>query len=251
MAKKKSKVKVVKNGHAILVLARGGYGKSFSLLNIKDPKNAAYLNTDNKPLSVNVPFGTSEYITDPKQVLKYLKRVNKGKIKNPPHTIVLDTITHLMKMFHTQYVADADNVQGAWASYAAFYNKVLHEVKTGKFNTVIMGHLTETFDDDGKILDIKVPLQGQTGKIGIETDFTTIVEVLVLKTKQLKGIKNKYLNVTKEDKEDGIKRVFLTRKHKFAKHSKARSQHLLFDRNELFIDNDIQSVIDKLDKYYS
>ena len=248
---KKGKVIVSGNGHSILVLARGGYGKSFSLIDLKDPENAAYLNTDNKPLTVNVKFGVSEFITKPKQVLKYLKAINKGKIKNPPHTVVIDTITHLMKMYHTQHIANASNVQDAWAGYATFYNKVLHEVKVGKFNTIIMGHLTEVYDDDGNILEIKVPIQGQIGKIGIETDFTTIVEVVVMKPKNLKSHKNELLNITKEDKEDGIKRVFLTRKFKKFQHSKARSQHNLYERKMLFIDNNVQHVLDRLDNFYS
>jgi len=260
MSKKKKKTtgfsKFVPNGHAILILASGGKGKTYSLKNIRNKKKCAYLNTDAKPLpffpkNKKDVFGLNAYVKRYKDVKKYLKKINKQS-SNVPETVILDTLTHLMGMFTLQCVDKAANTQAAWQQYLFFYRKIMLEIKTGAFNTIVMGHLTTVEDDDGKIIDIVPPMQGQLKRIGINTDFSTILECVTINPLKYKAPKNsKFYHVTQQELDDKLKYVFLTRKVKKHKFTLARVPDGLFPREDLYIDNDVQMVLDQMDKKYS
>ena len=112
MSKKSKKVKLTKfvpRGHAILILAAGGKGKSHSLRNLRDKRKSVYLNTDAKPLpffpkNAKDTFGLDAYVRNYKDVLRYLKKLNKRKTKAPTN-VIIDTMTHLMGMFALQNIA--------------------------------------------------------------------------------------------------------------------------------------------------
>lgn len=67
---------------------------------------------------------------------------------------------------------------------------------------------------------------------------------------RLKGIENDLLTITPEEEEDGVKYVFQTRITKETAGSKMRSAMGLWGRNELFIDNDLDLVFKRLNKFY-
>jgi hypothetical protein len=58
------------------------------------------------------------------------------------------------------------------------------------------------------------------------------------------------LTITDAEKEDGVKYVFCTRITKETAGSKMRSAMGLWNRNELYIDNDMDLVFKRLRAYY-
>lgn len=250
--KVKSKKRITKrNGHTILILGAGGEGKSHSLLKLAVPERSAYINTDNKPLPIPDRFGISSYIEKPKQVKKMLTQFNKCSPKERPVTVVLDTITHLMRNYVNQKVMTSSDTRAAWTHYLQFYVQVTEQLKLGNYNAIVMGHLTiEKEEDTGKVIDRSCPLQGQAKRLGIETDYSIILESATISLKLAKKFAHKkLLTITEEDEMMGLKRVFVTRKHKKFKFTKARLKYNLIPFNQLYINNDIQMVLDLLDNY--
>lgn len=251
-SKKSRKNKVVtapKRGHVILIVGRGNSGKSHSLFNLKDADKSIYANCDQKELPIQDKFGTSVYLEKPKKFLKSLKYQSKLPLKKQPKVIVLDTLTHLMREYVSLHVETSSNKMAAWAGNLDFYTNILRTIKLAYYDTILMAHLDVIRDEDGNIIGETIPISGKMGKVGIETDFTNIMHAMTIKVKTLKKYpKNKNLNITKREKMLGIKRVFLTTPITDYPYSKARSKHNLFSDNEIFIDNDIQIVLDKLRK---
>lgn len=68
--------------------------------------------------------------------------------------------------------------------------------------------------------------------------------------KKLEGFENDLLHITDEEREDGVKYVFCTRVTKETAGGKMRSPMGLWNRNELYIDNDIAQVFKRLEEYY-
>ena len=68
--------------------------------------------------------------------------------------------------------------------------------------------------------------------------------------KKLEGFENDLLKITDEEREDGVKYVFVTRITKETAGSKMRSAMGLWKRNELYIDNDMDLVFKRLHQYY-
>lgn len=239
------------NGHTILILGRGGEGKSHSLINLTQPEYSVYVNTDNKPLPIPDRFGFSSYIDKPSKVMKILTSLNKLSQKKQPNVVILDTITHLMRNYVIKYVNTSSDTRSAWTQYLDFYVKVTEQLKLGNFNTVVMGHLSvERDEDSGKIIDVACPLQGQAKRLGIETDYSIIVESATISLKLAKKhAHKKLLTITDEDKAMGMKRVFVTRKHKKFNFTKARLKYGLIPVTQLYINNDIQMLLDLLNNY--
>ena len=99
-------------------------------------------------------------------------------------------------------------------------------------------------------MDTRIPIKGAVGKIGVEADFTTILSTKQIPIKKLDGFENDLLHITDEEKEDGFKHVFCTRVTKESVGEKMRSAMGLWSRKELYIDNDLDQVFDRLKDYY-
>ena len=166
---------------------------------------------------------------------------------------VLDTITFLMQMYERQFVAPFAGTktgQSAWGDYGNFYRNLIHAIKSGSKSYAILAHEDESLNEQSASMESKVPIKGAVGKVGVEADFTTILRAMQIPVKKLEGIENDLLHITDEEREDGVKYVFATRITKETAGSKMRSAMGLWSRNELYIDNDVQQVFDRLDQYY-
>ena len=69
--------------------------------------------------------------------------------------------------------------------------------------------------------------------------------------KKLEGHENELLHITDAEREDGFKYVFCTRVTKESIGEKMRSAIGLWNRKELYIDNDLNQVFNRLKQYYS
>ena len=163
---------------------------------------------------------------------------------------VLDTLTFLMSMYERQYVINSPNTQKAWGDYGNFYRDFIHAIKAGTKDYAILAHEEQVLNEQAMQLESKVPVKGSVGKVGVEADFTTILSTKQMPIKKLEGFENDLLHITDDEKEDGFKYVFCTRVTKETVGEKMRSAMGLWSRKELYIDNDLNQVFDRLKQYY-
>jgi hypothetical protein len=234
------------NKNIVLGMGKPNTGKSSSLRNLPQ-HSMVYLNTDLKEIPFRSTFLAVAEISDAMDILGYIDEIEA----NPNVTgAVLDTITFLMNMFERQYVATAKDTQKAWGDYGNFYRTFIHKIKSGTKDYVILAHEDTIYNETTMSFDTKVPVKGAVGKIGVEADFTTIVGTKMVPTNKLKAYDNSLLNITPEEEEDGVKYVFCTRVTKDHPGEKMRAPIGFWDRKELYIDNDMQLIFDRLHQYY-
>lgn len=81
-------------------------------------------------------------------------------------------------------------------------------------------------------------------------DFSCVVAAKRMTIKDLNGYSSPLLNISEEDKELGFKHVFQTRQTKVTVGERIRSPMGLFDKNQTFMDNDAQILLDHLEDFY-
>lgn len=240
---------MAQNKNIVLVMGKPNTGKSTSLRNLPQ-ETMAYLNTDLKEIPFRSRFATSLEISDAMDVLTYIPQIEE----EPSITgAVLDTLTFLMSMYERQYVvphAGTKRGQTAWGDYGNFYRDLIHQIKSGTKNYAILAHEASDYNEDNMRNDSYIPIKGAVGKTGAEADFTTIVSCKQMPIKILEKYPNSLLNITDAEREDGVKYVFQTRITKETAGEKMRSAMGLWNREELYIDNDLQLVFDRLSQFY-
>lgn len=239
------------NKKIILIMGKPNTGKSSSLRNLKQDENV-YFNTDLKELPFRDRFMQNVEISDAKDIIPFIQEVEaQPEVKGA----VLDTLTFLMSMYERQYVAPFAGTktgQTAWGDYGNFYREFIHEIKSGTKDYIIFAHEDESLNEQAMTMESRVPVKGAVGKIGVEADFTTILrtqQISIAKLEEMK-IENDLLTITDAEREDGVKYVFCTRVTKETAGSKMRSAMGLWNRNELYIDNDVDLVLKRLREYY-
>ena len=123
-------------------------------------------------------------------------------------------------------------------------------LKFGK-PTVILAH-TQDFIDD-KTLETKtyVPIKGSLKAQGIESFFTTVVSTKKIPLKDLEPYSNDMLTITEDEELLGFKYVFQTKLTKQTLGERIRSPMGMFKKEETYINNDVQILLDHLKQYYS
>jgi hypothetical protein len=237
------------NKNIVLIMGKPNTGKSTSLRNLPQD-TMAYMNADLKEIPFKHKFQAYVELADPNDVLYYIKEIEgESSITGS----VLDTLTFLMSMFERIYVAPhagSSKGQTAWGDYGNFYRAFIHAIKSGTKDYVILAHEDTFLNEQSMMMETRVPVKGAVGKIGVEADFTTILSTMQMPVKKLEAYKNDLLHITDDEREDGVKYVFCTRVTKETAGGKMRAPMGLWDRNELFIDNDVQQVFDRLKRYY-
>lgn len=239
------------NKNMVLVMGRPNTGKSTSLMKLHNQDRMAYLNADLKELPFRSKFSANIEVSDPPDVLDFI-----NEIENSPDIDggVLDTITFLMSTYERLYVtphAGTKHGQQAWGEYGNFYRDLVHRMKSGTKDYAVLAHSASDLNEEAGVMDTFVPIKGAVGKTGVEADFTTILSTKQMPLKKLAGFENDLLNITDEEKEDGFKFVFVTRISKDSIGEKMRSAMGLWDRKELYIDNDLNQVFARLKQYYN
>jgi len=236
------------NKNVILIMGRPNVGKSHSLINLKHPEKVAYFNTDLKELPFPSKFKINMEISNPYDILAYIDDIEENG-KNI-ETVILDTITFLFDMFENQIIYTSADTQKAWGAYAQFYQTLMNKIKKGTKTYIILSHEGDKYNDKEMVVDVSVPIKGSTGKKGVEGDFSNILQARTISIAEAEKWPNQFLNITDIEKEDGIKRVFVTRITKDTLGHKIRSSFNLWKREELYIDNDIDIVINQIQNYY-
>ena len=86
--------------------------------------------------------------------------------------------------------------------------------------------------------------------ISIEAWFSVVLAAKKRTLKELEGLKSPYLNITPREERLGFKHVIQTDVTKDNITERLRSPDGMWGDNELYIDNNIGFVLDKLNDYY-
>lgn len=235
------------NKNIVLVMGMPNTGKSASLRNLRNMGSMVYLNTDMKEKPFRGKFLKEVEVSDANNIFAFIDQIEQAKQASGG---VLDTLTFLMSMYERQYVKTATNTQKAWGGYSDFYGNFIHAIKAGTKDYVIIAHEDSFLNEQTNLMESRIPVKGAVGKTGVEADFTTIVAARQVPLSRLEGHENDLLTITPEDEEDGFKHVFVTRVTKEFVGGKMRSPMDMWSRNELYINNDVQLVLDRLKQYF-
>lgn len=234
------------NKNIVLIVGKPACGKTTSLMYVPNQERIAYINADLKELPFKSKFKELN-LADPKKIIKAIEQI-EGNDKLD--SAVLDTVSILMNTYERKYVTTATNTMKAWGAYGSFYNEFISAIKGGTKSYAIMAHTAEQMNEKEMVLDSFVPVKGAVGKVGVEADFTTIIAAKKISIVTADEHPNSLLTVTDREREDGFKYVFQTRITKETIGEKMRSAMDLWDREELYIDNNINLVFKRLAEYY-
>lgn len=237
------------NDQLILVVGYSAAGKSASLRNIKNQEKWLYLNTEaGKRLPFRNKFQPFR-ITDPYQVHEAF---DHGTDNPDVEGIIVDSATFMMDMFETQYVLPSTNTMKAWGDFAQFFKTLMQEKVTlfGK-PTIFTAHVLDVLDEKNMEMKTSVPIKGSLKNNGMEAYFSTVVAAKKVAIKELEKYGSDLLNITDEERELGYKHVFQTRPTKGTIGERIRSPMGMFEKEQTYIDNDCQLLLDHLHKFYN
>lgn len=237
------------NDQMILIGGVSGAGKSASLRNIRNQGRWIYINCEaGKRLPFRNDFINAR-VNDPYQVYDFVDEA----IENPDDVdgLIIDTATFMMDMFESQYVINAADTMKGWSNYAQFWKNLVQQklVAFGK-PVIILAHVLEVYDESAMAMKRSVPIKGALKNQGLEAYFSTVVEATKISTKDVEGYDEKLLNISEDEEELGVKYVFQTRLTKESIGTRIRSPMGMFDKNQTYMDNDAQMLLDHLHEYY-
>jgi hypothetical protein len=239
------------NNNIVLIVGKPSTGKSTSARCMDNPSGIVNLNCDMKRTPFKNKYALDIDINDPEELINGSNILAQCEGEDTVHTILLDTITYLMRSYKTMYIDEAHDGRAAWGNYQKYYNKLIHAIKTGNKNYVIMAHIADSYNDKEMVTESNVVLQGAVGRLGMEGDFTTIVEAVSKPvTKKLLDMQHDLFQITEREQLDGIKYMFVTRRVKEHPTTKARSASDLWKDEEVYIDNNIQFLVNRINDYY-
>lgn len=236
------------NDHLLLVVGKSTTGKSMSLNGLDNPEGVMYLNCEN---GKRLPFRSKfkEYtITDPLQVYEAFTAA-----EGMPHihTIIVDSLTYLMDMYESVYVLTSTNTMKAWGDYAQFFKNLMQQyVAKSSKKVIFIAHTRDSYNESEMVRETSVPVKGSLQSNGIESYFTCVIAAKKVKVNDLAKYKSDLLNITEEEKMLEYKHVFQTRLTRDTVNERIRNPVGLFSTDETFIDNSVQSVLNRLETYY-
>ena len=237
------------NDNLVLVVGKSATGKSACLMGLKNPTGVMYLNCES---GKKLPFRSKfkEFtITDPLQVYEALQ---KAEEMPEIHTIVIDTSTYLMDMYESLYVVNAANGQKAWGDFAQYFKNLMQQyVAKSTKNVIFLAHTADVLNESEMTVEVRVPVKGSLKANGIESFFSQVIATKKMKVKDLKPYANPLLTITAEEEALGFKHVFQTRLTKETVGERLRGPMGMWDKEETYIDNNIQLVLDRLYEYYT
>lgn len=236
------------NVQLALITGYSGTGKSASLRNIENQENWYYINSES---GKRLPFRNKFQIlnlVDPMDIFQAFEEARKDP---ECRGVITDSITFLMDMVETQYVLTADNTQKAWGDFAQYFKRLMQQsvASLGK-PAIFTAHLLDVLDEKNMEMKTSVPVKGALKNNGIEAYFSTVVSAKKITIKDLKDYENDLLNITEEEKEVGFKHVFQTRITKKTTGERIRSPMGMFTKEQTYIDNDVQLLLNHLNEYY-
>lgn len=239
------------NNQLVLISGESATGKSMALAGMRDQEGVMYLNCE---AGKKLPFKNKfkEFIiTDPYQVFEAFE-YTAGKGAGQFHTIAIDTATFLMDMFESVHVLPSTNTMKAWGQYNQFFKELMQQfVANSTLNVVFTAHTLSKLNEQTGIIETSVPVKGALKNQGIEAYFSTVVSTKKIPLRMLENFKNDMLTITEDDELVGYKHVFQTRLTKETVGERIRSPMGLFTRDQTYVNNDAQILLDHLHHYYA
>ena len=187
-------------------------------------------------------------VTHPMQVLEGIKAANDSE---KIHTVIIDTLSFLMEMYETQIVLRADDSRSAWGDYAQYLKTLMQEYIAGSTkNIIILSHIADYIDESAGTKKVQVPLKGASAKVGVEAYLSVVVNAKKVPIIELEKYPSEYLNITEEERIQGFKHVFQTKVTAKTTAERIRGPIGMFKANEVYMDNDVQLLLDILHEYY-
>ena len=141
----------------------------------------------------------------------------------------------------------------AWGQYAQYMKILMSQVvaKSTK-NVVFLAHTSDVLNEAEMVNETMVKVKGSLMNQGIESFFTCVISTKKMTLTKLedKVAKSPLFKATPDDKDNGFKYVFQTRLTKETVNERIRSPMGMWPRNETYIDNNLQNVINRLHEYY-
>lgn len=236
------------NRNLVLIPGRSAAGKTASLRNLKDQKGVIYLNCES---GKELPFASQfrvQVITDPHQVFNIIDQAEEHE---NIHTIIIDSLTYLMDMYESVYVLTAKNTMKGWSNYAQFFKKLMqkHVAESSK-NIIFTAHTSDLLNEGEMVMETLVKVKGSLMNQGIESYFNNVISCKKVPLGNLVGSENDLLTVTPREEAVGFKYVFQTQLTKETVNERIRGPMGMWEDNEIYIDNDLQLVLDRLHDYY-
>jgi AAA domain len=237
------------NDQMILIGGVSGAGKSAALRNIRNQDRWIYINTEaGKRLPFRNTFINGR-VDDPWQVYEYVDEAinNAADVDG----LVIDSSTFMMDMFESQYVLGSADTMKGWSQYAQFWKNLLQKklVQFGK-PVIIIAHVLEQYDESSMSMRRSVPIKGAIKNQGVEAYFSTVVEATKIPIKDLKDFDPNLLHISDDEEDLGFKYVFQTRLTKESIGTRIRSPMGMFAKNQTYMDNDAQLLLDHLTQFY-
>lgn len=237
------------NDQLVLISGESGTGKSASLRNIRNQERWLYNNCE---AGKRLPFKSTflnKRIADPYEVIGFFDQAIEHKDKLDG--IITDSITFLMEMYESMYVLPSNDTQKAWGSFQQFFKTIMQEkvVLWGK-PTIFTAHVKSELDTTKHEMKVSVPIKGALKNNGVEAYFSTVVSTKKVTLLELEKYQSDLLTITDDDRELGYKHVFQTRVTKDTVGERIRSPMGMFSKEQSFMDNDCQLLLDHLDKFY-
>lgn len=237
------------NDQLVLLSGFSATGKSAALRNIRNQERWMYLNTEaGKRLPFKNNFKAFR-IEDPYQIHEAFDHATLNSADYDG--IIIDSSTFMMDMFETQYIIGAADTMKGWSAYQQFWKKLMHEkvVAFGK-PVIIIAHVKEVLDEKAMEMKTFVPVKGALANNGVESYFSTVISTKKMGIKELEPYKSDLLNISDEERDLGYKHVFQTRPTKTTVGERIRSPMGMFTREQTFMDNDAQILLDHLHRFY-
>lgn len=249
------------NDHLLLINGISGTGKSTSLMGIKNQERWAYLNAEaGKKLPFKSKFQQAT-VTSPLQVPETITGISGNE--NFDGAIV-DSLSFLMEMYESQLVLTSSNTMGAWGDYAQFFKNMMQINVAQSDKTVIFtSHVDDVFDENSGDRSSQAVVKGSLKKLSIESFFSCVISCKKMKVTQIEkeledmgckpdenGNWSNFLTITPKERRLNMKFVFQTEVTSKTLHERIRSPMGMWQENELYIDNNVQHLLDRLAEYY-
>lgn len=236
------------NEHCLLVAGVSGTGKTASLRNIKNQDKWLYCCTE---AGKQIPFKHSfkEYpILNPMDFINVLDyAIKTDEVKG----VILDSLDFLLQQFESQYVNTAHNTMKGWSQYGEFFRTIMQD-KVPKLQKpiIFIAHNQEVLDERSNEYKVSVVVKGSLKQTSVEAYFNTIIYTKKVRVKDL-PYQNDLLHITPSEERKNIKYCFQTDVVSTSTEERVRSPIGLWAEEELYIDNDVQAVLDRLTTYYN
>lgn len=233
-----------------MVLGRPGKGKSRSLKGLKNQDRVLVINGDKKELPFLSKITTTT-LTDPLELITPYEDgtpclMDQFEEAEKYDTCVIDTISFILNQYEDTHIANARDTRAQWGEYARFVRDVFNKINESKKNWIIMCHtMTHEIEETNEVIT-QAFCKGSVAKIGMEAAATSVIYAKTVPINKLTP--NEYLNITQEEREDGCKHVFQTRKDKQSRNESMKFIEGVFTRDEKFIDNNCQHIFSAVDR---